>query len=134
MAKSLEDLSVLVVDDEGSVTRLIRMMLTDLGVAQVFTAKDGREALDFLGDFDDMIDVIICDWNMPRVSGLNLLQQIRTADPDVPFLMLTGRADADSVKAARDVGVTGYVLKPFSAEQLQAKLMTVARGLSKADT
>ena len=132
MAKSLEDLSVLVVDDEGSVTRLIRMMLTDLGVAQVFTAKDGREALDFLGDFDDMIDVIICDWNMPRVSGLNLLQQIRTADPDVPFLMLTGRADADSVKAARDVGVTGYVLKPFSAEQLHAKLSTVARGLQTA--
>ena len=129
MAKALEDLSVLVVDDEGSVTRLVRMMLTDLGVAQVFTAKDGREALDFLGDFDDMIDVIICDWNMPRVSGLNLLQQIRTVDPDVPFLMLTGRADTDSVKAARDVGVTGYVLKPFSAEQLQAKLLTVAQEL-----
>lgn len=129
MGKSIEDLSVLVVDDEGSVTRLIRMMLTDLGVAQVFTAKDGREALDFLGDFDDMIDVIICDWNMPRVSGLNLLQQIRTVDPDVPFLMLTGRADADSVKAARDVGVSGYMLKPFSAEQLHAKLTTVARSL-----
>ena len=133
MAKAFKDLSVLVVDDEGSVTRLVRMMLTDLGVAQVFTAKDGREALDFLGDFDDMIDVIICDWNMPRVSGLNLLQQIRTVDPDVPFLMLTGRADADSVKAARDVGVTGYMLKPFSAEQLHAKLNTVARGLQTAD-
>ncbi|MDJ0893728.1 MAG: response regulator [Alphaproteobacteria bacterium] len=127
MSQDIADLNVLVVDDEPSVTRLVKMMLLDFNVTQVFTAKNGREALDFLGDFDDLVDVVICDWNMPRVSGLEVLQQIRTVDPEAPFLMLTGRADLDSVKAAKDLGVDGYLLKPFSAEQLKEKLLVVAR-------
>ena len=127
MAKEFSDLNVLVVDDEASVTRLLRMMLADLNVTQVFTAKDGREALDFLGDLDELIDVVICDWNMPRMTGIEVLQQIRTVDPEAPFIMLTGRADQDSVVAARDFGVSGYLLKPFSLQQLQEKLGTIAK-------
>jgi len=132
MATQIADLNILVVDDEVSVTRLLKMMLTDLGVTQVFTAKDGREAIDFLGDFDDLVDVIVCDWNMPRMSGLEVLQQIRTVDPDSVFIMLTGRADVDSVKAARDLGVSAYLLKPFSAEQLEQKLNTIVKRRSVA--
>ena len=127
MAKDFSDLNVLVVDAEASVTRLLRMMLADLDVTQVFTAKDGREALDFLGDLDELIDVVICDWNMPRMTGIEVLQQIRTVDPDAPFIMLTGRADQDSVVAARDFGVNGYLLKPFSLQQLQEKLGVIAK-------
>ena len=129
MGKDIADLGVLVVDDEGSVTRLLRMMLNDLGVAQVFTAADGRVALNILGDFEDVIDVIISDWNMPGVSGLNLLWEIRTVNPALPFFMLTGRGDVGSMKVARDGGITGYMLKPFSAEDLEAKLLTVAKRL-----
>lgn len=125
MSKKLSDLEILVVDDETSITRLVRMMLLDMGVQQIFTARDGREALDFLGGFDDLIDLVICDWNMPRITGLEVLQQIRTVDPDAPFLMLTGRADQDSVVAARDHGVSDYLLKPFSPEQLRAKLQGI---------
>ena len=64
----LTDLTVLIVDDEATVTRLAKTMLTDLSIAQVFVANDGREALDFLGLFEEDIDVIVCDWNMPRMS------------------------------------------------------------------
>ena len=126
----LSDLTVLVVDDERSVTRLVRMMLTDMGVTQVFTAKNGKEALDMLGEFQENIDIVICDWNMPNISGIDLLKQIRTVDPDLPFLMLTARADMSSVKDARDFGVTDYLRKPFSAETMQKKLAMHARGLA----
>jgi len=125
-ALDLTDMTVLIVDDEPTVTRLAKTMLTDLDVAQVFVANDGREALDFLGLFEDDIDVIVCDWNMPRMSGFELLQQIRTVDPSMPFVMLTGRNDMDSIVAARDQKVSSYLLKPFSQEQL-AQLRTAAQ-------
>lgn len=127
---NLNDLTVLVVDDENSVTRLVRMMLSDIGVTQVFTAKNGKEALDLLGEFQEDIDIVICDWNMPTISGLDLLRQIRTVDPDLPFLMLTARADIASVKDARDYGVTDYLRKPFSAETMKKKITMHARSLA----
>lgn len=124
-------LSILVVDDEASVTRLVRMMLKDLGITQVYMSKDGKEALGLLGDFGDDIDLVICDWNMPGCSGLELLKQVRTVDPRLPFLMLTARADVSSVKEARDFGVSDYLKKPFSAESLQKKILAQARRLQK---
>lgn len=129
---NLSDLTVLVVDDESSVTRLVRMMLSDMGVTQVFTAKNGKEALDLLGEFQENVDIVICDWNMPNISGIDLLKQIRTVDLDLPFLMLTARADVASVKDARDFGVTDYLRKPFSSETLKKKLTIHARRLAAA--
>ena len=127
--KKLEDLCVLIVDDEPSVTRLLKTLLSDMQVTQVFTAEDGREALNFLGEMGLGIDVIICDWNMPNMTGLDLLKQVRTVDNDVRFVMMTGRSDLDSVKVARDHGIDSYLRKPFSPEQLQKKLQTSCRGL-----
>ena len=129
MSESIDitDLTVLIVDDEATVTRLAKTMLTDLDVAQVFVANDGREALDFLGLFEEDIDVIVCDWNMPRMSGFELLQQVRTVDPHMPFVMLTGRNDMDSIVAARDQKVSSYLLKPFSQEQLAQHLVNAKK-------
>ncbi len=126
MPTPLPDLNVLVVDDENSVLRLIKMVLADFGVTQVFTAKNGAKALALLGSFDE-IDVVICDWNMPGMSGLNLLQQVRTVDRELPFIMLTGRADLSSVMEARDFGVSDYLIKPFTPENLEAKLARLIR-------
>ena len=126
MPGSLPDLNVLVVDDENAVMRLIKMVLADFGVTQVFTAKNGAKALALLGSFDD-IDIIICDWNMPGMSGLNLLQQVRTVDREIPFIMLTGRADLSSVMEAKDFGVSDYLIKPFTPDKLEAKLLRLAQ-------
>jgi CheY-like chemotaxis protein len=125
----LQSLRILIVEDIFEALNLLRSMVHDLGVTQIYTAKDGKEALDFLGECDDDIDLIICDWNMPRMSGLDLLRQVRTVDPDVPFLMVTGMADRDSVVAAKSSGVTGYIVKPYSAGQLGKKLTAVRRFL-----
>src|SRR5262249_60296794 len=110
MTKNLVELSILVVDDEQSVQRLVRLMLSDMNITQVQMAKDGRAALDLFNQPGQKLDVIICDWNMPRMSGLELLRQVRAATPHVSFIMLTGRNDIDSVRAARDLGVDSYLL------------------------
>ena len=124
---SLADMRILIVEDIFEAMNLLRTMLHDLGITQVFTAKDGKEALDFLGEFDEEIDLIICDWNMPRMTGLELLRQVRTVDPDTPFLMVTGIADRDSVVTAKSAGVTGYIVKPYSSVQLAKKISAVKR-------
>ncbi len=127
--QSIEDLRVLLVDDSFEALTLIKNMLKDMGLTQVFTARDGTEALNFMGvyDDDDGVDVILCDWNMPRMSGLEVLKQIRTCDPDLPFIMVTGNAEHDAVVEARSLGITGYIKKPFSADQLMKKLTLVQR-------
>ncbi len=130
MTVELKDLRVFVVEDSFQTIALIRTMLTDFGITQIYTAKDGKEALDFLGTCDELIDVVMCDWNMPQMSGLEVLRQVRTVDPDMPFLMVTGAADPDSVLAAKSHGVTAYIAKPFSANILKKKLNVVARLLS----
>ena len=124
---SLKELRALVVEDNFQATILLKGMLQDLGLDQVYTAKDGKEALDFLGTCDDLVDVVLCDWRMPRMSGLELLQQVRTVDPDIPFVMISGLADHDAILAARTSGVTAYIRKPYSAEELVKKLRVVAR-------
>lgn len=126
---TFERLKVLLVDDSFESLHLVKNMLHDLGVTQVFTAKNGMEALNFLGIFDDddAVDVVLCDWNMPKMSGLEVLKQVRTCDPDLPFIMVTGLASYETVLEAKAHGVSGYVKKPFSADQLRGKLNTVAR-------
>ena len=129
MSIDLEDLKILVVEDNLQARTMIRMVCKELGINQVFTASDGKEALDFLGACDDLVDIIICDWKMPRLSGIELLNQVRTVDPDMPFVMLTGLADIESVTAARVGGVSAYLRKPFSPGQLEAKIRYLAERL-----
>lgn len=126
----LESLRVLIVDDERSVVKILRMMLANIGVTQIFTAKDGVEALEFLGACDEMVNTIICDWNMPRMSGIKLLEQVRSTDPDMAFVMVTGRATLDAVYDAKSFNVTGFVAKPFSQDEIRKKLELVARKIS----
>lgn len=127
MTIDLKMMKILLVEDQDHAMKLVRMILRELGVTQIFTAKDGREAIEFLGECEDLVNVIISDWNMPRMSGLELLRQVRTVRPNIPFIMVTGRATIDSVKQARDGGVTAYLAKPFSPEQLERKVISVAR-------
>lgn len=129
MESSIEGLRILVVEDSFEAMNLIKGMLSDLGIHEVYTAKHGVEALDFLGTCDDLVDVVLCDWNMPRMSGVEVLRQIRTVDPDMPFVMVTGAADQRSVIEAKGSGVTAYLVKPYSANELSKKLNLVARML-----
>ncbi len=129
MAKELNDMSILIVDDTSEARKLMKLVLSGLGVHQIFTANDGRMAQDLLGAAEGMIDLVICDWRMPRMTGLELLQQIRSVYPDMPFIMVTGNADLESIKAARQFDVSAYIKKPYSPQQVEKKLIALAQTL-----
>ena len=121
----LDKARIMIVDDQADMRSMIRHMLGELEVNQVFEANDGKQALSFIDDAIDMIDIIICDWNMPGMTGVEVLRQLRSVYPDIPFLMVTGRSDITSVTEAKASGVTAYISKPFSLSQLEIKLKAI---------
>ncbi len=123
--EGIEKLKILLVDDQPDMRSIVRGMLSDMGITQIFEASDGKEAMTFSDAAIDMIDVVICDWNMPKMTGIDLLRQMRSVLPDIPFLMLTGRGDLDSVAEAKSCGVTAYIRKPFSPANLEIKLRVI---------
>ena len=84
---------------------------------------------DYIDADFDMVNLVICDWNMPRMNGVDFLRQIRTIFPDLPFLMVTGRCDKDSVVQAKMAGVTAFIKKPFSPDQLETKLRVLSQDI-----
>lgn len=127
--KEISKIKVLIVEDQDDVRQLLHDMLTDMGVAEIFEAKDGKKAFEFIDAAFDFVDLIICDWNMPEMTGVELLQQIRAVDQSIPFLMVTGRLDMDSVVEAKNSGVTAYIAKPFTPVQLEAKVRAVLQNM-----
>jgi two-component system chemotaxis response regulator CheY len=115
-------LKVLIVDDQQDARVILRSMLGEFGVNQMFEAANGKEADDFIRDARELINFVICDWNMPELSGLEVLNKLRNVDPNIPFLMVTGRGDAASVQKAKKNGVSAYIRKPYSPAQLEAKV------------
>jgi CheY-like chemotaxis protein len=118
-------LGVMVVDDQAAARGLLKKMLKEMKIDQVFEAPSGRNALALIDSAPEMVDIILCDWNMPSMSGLDFLRQVRSVGLDIPFLMITGRADKESIIEAKDAGVSAYIAKPFSKAQLEAKLRVV---------
>lgn len=118
-------LKVMVVDDEVAVLHTVRDMLRSMGVQQVCLARDGAAAMDILDRGRQPVTVVVADWNMPGMNGIELFRAVRTHSPDLGFMLLTGRCDAESVIEAKNQGVDGYLKKPFSAAQLSAKLASV---------
>lgn len=120
-------ISILLVDDEVFAQKLATTVLKQIGVKDVIVAKNGYEALKILAEPHHKFDLIISDWNMPEMTGLNLLKKVRETWPDMPFIMLTGKTTGDFVLAAKDNGVNGYIAKPFAPAQLTAKIAAVLK-------
>lgn len=127
-----KDLRFLVVDDFSTMRRIVKNLLHDLGYANVTEADDGTTALPMLksGGFD----VLITDWNMPGMPGLDLLKAVRAdaALAKLPVLMVTAEAKREQIIEAAQAGVSGYVVKPFTAETLKAKLDKMLESRSSA--
>jgi two-component system chemotaxis response regulator CheY len=117
-----KDMKFLVVDDYSTMRRIIKNLLHDLGYANVTEADDGKTALPLLknGSFD----FLITDWNMPGMPGLDLLKAVRANDrlKKLPVLMLTAEAKREQIVEAAQAGVSGYVIKPFTAVTLKEKI------------
>jgi two-component system chemotaxis response regulator CheY len=116
---------VLVVDDYSTMVRIIRNLLRQLGFADVDDARDGAAALARM--HGKRYGLVISDWNMEPMTGFDLLRQVR-ADPDLgetPFIMVTAESKTKNVIAARKAGVNNYIVKPFNAQTLKAKIEAV---------
>jgi two-component system, chemotaxis family, chemotaxis protein CheY len=124
---NLERLKVLIVDDNMHMRSMIRSILYALGVRDVETANDGEDAFKKLNLF--AADVVLCDWNMEPMNGLEFVRQVRndsdTPNPYVSIIMLTGYTDIERVFEARDSGVHEFLAKPVSAEKIYARIKTV---------
>ena len=118
-------MSVLVVDDSNLMINIIRSLLSHLGVTDVDAANDGASALAKLRG--KRYGLVISDWNMVPMSGYELLRELRS-DPALkrtPFIMVTSESKTENVIAAKKAGVDNYIVKPFNAQTLKAKIETV---------
>ena len=118
-------IKVLVVDDFATMRRIVRNLLKQLGYTQVVEATDGSVALNALKK--EEIGLIVSDWNMPNMSGLELLKAVRGDEKlkDIPFIMVTAEGMKDNVIEAVKAGVSNYLVKPFTPETFSEKLSAV---------
>jgi two-component system chemotaxis response regulator CheY len=116
---------ILVVDDFSTMRRFIRNILDQLGYREVEEADDGDSALEKLRG--TRFDLVIADWNMPRMNGLDLVRAIRADEglKTIPVLMVTAEASKENIIEAVKSGVSGYVVKPFSSDVLKEKIEKV---------
>lgn len=125
MAHIKQDVRILVVDDFATMRRIVRDILGSLGYTNVVEAEDGRQALDAVSN--EPVDIVISDWNMPRMMGLDLLRELRARPQteNLPFLMVAPESHRANVLEAIQAGASNYVVKPFTAEILEQKLKTI---------
>ena len=119
------NIKVLVVDDFATMRRIIKNVLKQIGFTKILEADDGTSALEVLKE--NKIDLIISDWNMPQMTGLDLLKAVRSekSTKTIPFLMVTAEAQKDNVIQAVQAGVSNYLVKPFTADSIKTKLAQI---------
>ena len=129
---SQTNLKILVVDDFATMRRIIRNLLKELGFNNVDEAEDGVNALAKLRA--DRFDFVVSDWNMPNMTGIDLLRNIRSDAQlkDLPVLMVTAEAKKENIIAAAQAGASGYVVKPFTAATLDEKLKKIFQSMQVA--
>jgi two-component system chemotaxis response regulator CheY len=122
-AKFLKKINILVADDMDSMLGLVKTCLRDLGVETIFTANDGHKAWKIINK--ERIDLVICDWDMPEMSGMQLLRFLRESDmhKHIPFLLLTASNQKAKVLEAVDAGVDDYLAKPFQPKDLDNRVI-----------
>jgi len=119
------NMKILVVDDFATMRRIVKNILVQLGFKNIVEADDGTTAVDVLKS--EKIDLIISDWNMPKMTGLDLLKHVRNDAKiaETPFIMVTAEAQQDNIILAVKAKVSQYIVKPFTAETLGEKLEKV---------
>ena len=117
-----ENLTVLVVDDFSTMRRIVRNILRDLQFKNILEAEDGEAAVTILKT--QKVDLIVSDWNMPKMTGLDLLKWVRSNEKTekLPFLMVTAESQKENIIEAVKARVSNYIVKPFTAATLAEKL------------
>jgi len=119
------NMKVLVVDDFATMRRIVKNVLRQIGFKNISEADDGKSALSELRK--EKYDLVMCDWNMPEMPGIDLLTTMRADDAlkDIKFVMVTAEAKKENIVEAVKAGVNNYVVKPFTADTVAEKLQKV---------
>ena len=117
------NMNVLIVDDYKTMLRIIKNLLKQLGFNNVDEATDGSMALEMTKNKE--YGLIISDWNMEPMTGLEFLKRLRAEGKKIPFIMITAESKTENVIAAKEAGVSNYIVKPFNAETLKTKITSV---------
>ncbi|NLF25429.1 MAG: response regulator [Deltaproteobacteria bacterium] len=125
------DIRILVVDDYAMTRSMVQSILKSAGFRNITQADDGATAVRRLRE--QKFDLVICDWRMPKMSGVDFLKYVRSLDSHkhVPFLMLTAEVTHSAVKEAVEAGVTDYIAKPFTADVLLQKVFKLMAVISE---
>ncbi len=117
-----KSMKILVVDDFSTMRRIVKNILRQLGFSNIVEADDGSTGLEILQK--EKVNMVVSDWNMPKMTGLELLKAVRADDAlkDIPFLMVTAEAQQENIIEAVKAGVSNYIVKPFTAETLSEKI------------
>jgi two-component system chemotaxis response regulator CheY len=120
------DIKILVVDDFPTMRRIVKTLLKQVGFNNFVEAEDGEQGLRML-ESENGIDMVVSDWNMPNMTGIELLKVVRSKPKfkDLPFLMVTAEAEKENIIEAVKSGVSNYIVKPFTAQTLKEKLMKI---------
>ena len=126
-------INVLVVDDMSAMRKILKTLLSQLGFKNIDEAEDGKQALEKLKQNPDKYGLVITDWNMPNMTGIELVQAIRSDEKlkHLPVLMVTAEAKKENVLMAIKAGVNNYIVKPFTAETLKQKIEQIFESLKK---
>ena len=118
-------MQVMVVDDSRSMRRIIKSALKRIGLTDVVEASNGVEAIQHFGD--GIPDLILLDWNMPKMNGIEFLKRIKAHDKlkEIPVIMVTSEGRSGEVKEALEAGAANYVVKPFEPQDLAERIETV---------
>jgi DNA-binding response OmpR family regulator len=116
----LTGLKVLLIDDDASLRGLVCAMLRRMGIVDHTAVETGKEGL--ARATSEPFDLVICDWQLPDISGIDILKSVRLRRPDLPFLMMSGQNALHSVLQAKEAGASAYLTKPFPFGALEAKL------------
>jgi two-component system chemotaxis response regulator CheY len=127
-----KNMKVLVVDDFSTMRRIVKNILRQLGINNISEAEDGVKAVAILEI--DKFDLIISDWNMPNMTGIELLRHVRSTEhlKDIPFLMVTAEAQQENIIEAVKAKVSNYIVKPFTADTLNEKMEKIFPDQAKA--
>lgn len=125
MTVEINKKKILIVDDYKTMLRIISNILRQLGFQDIDEASDGKSAIEKIRA--SQYDLVISDWNMEPMSGLDLLKEVRKdiRVKDLPFVMITAENKTENVIAAKAAGVNNYIVKPFNANTLKSKLIPI---------
>jgi CheY-like chemotaxis protein len=135
MSPSLPKVSILIAAGEDYIRSEIRDVVRTLGVGRVYLARNAKDGLLLVGDVSTAINLIVCDWQLPEMNGVEFIERARQRLPNALAVMVTNQNDPDHIRLVAQKGINGLVIKPFSRAQLESKLRVVAErvGMPKVE-